>query len=135
MLYEVGRILRKSNSIRPFFNGLAPTLARDVAFGGCYTFMRLQLQYWFDLEHKQQWVGNFCAAALATVISGPFNYVRNIQFSTKSSTTADGMLWILRDLGVAIIQQKGALAKLRFLQQRLRIGWGTALRSLWNRKR
>jgi len=126
MVYEVGRMLRKSQSIRPFFNGLGPTLARDMAFGSCYTVMRLELQYWFDLDHKQQWVGNFCAAALATVISGPFNYVRNVQFATKSSEKADGILGILRDLGVSTSQQEGTLGKLKFLQHRLRIGWGTA---------
>jgi len=128
MAYEVTRMLRQSQmSLRPFFNGLAPTLARDVAFGGCYTVVRLQLQSWFELEHNQQWMGNFCAAALATVVSGPFNYVRNVQFATKSSETADGILRVLRDLGEATrTHEGGTWAQLRFLQHRLRIGWGTA---------
>ena len=125
-VHEAARMLRRSQSVRPFFNGLGPTLARDVAFGGVYTYARLQLPFWFDFQ-QQQWVGNFFAAALATVISGPFNYVRNVQFATRSSETADGMVRILRDLAVSVRQvDGGTLEKLHFLQQRLRIGWGTA---------
>ena len=129
--YEVTRMLRQSqSSLRPFFNGLAPTLARDVAFGGCYTFLRLQLQCWWNLEShntSKKWLSNVCAAALATVVSGPFNYVRNVQFATKSHETADGMMRILSHLlSETHAQGPDAWARLRFLQQRLRIGWGTA---------
>ena len=129
--YEVTRMLRQSqSSLRPFFNGLAPTLARDVAFGGCYTFLRLQLQCLWNLEShntSKKWLSNVCAAALATVVSGPFNYVRNVQFATKSHETADGMWQILSHLlNETRAQGPDAYARLRFLQQRLRIGWGTA---------
>jgi hypothetical protein len=127
MWHEImGMFQKSSGSIRPFFNGLAPTLARDVVFGGTYTWLRLQLSFTFELEPHQEWRGNFVAAGLATIVSGPFNYVRTIQFATRSHEKADRMVYILRDLAQATARQDGLLAALRFLQARLRIGWGTA---------
>jgi hypothetical protein len=126
MWHEITGMVRKSGSIRPFFNGIAPTLARDVVFGGTYTWLRLQLAFWLELEPHQEWTSNLVAAGLATIVSGPFNYVRTIQFSTRSHEKAEHMMYILRDLAQTTARQDGVLAALRFLQARLRIGWGTA---------
>ena len=133
--YEVAHMLRQT-SWRPFFNGLVPTLARDVVFGGCYTYLRLQLQFgWWNSEaqihansnsNSRKWFANMAAAALATVVSGPFNYVRNVQFATPSHQTADGMGHVLHQLVRETRAQGPTLRQLQFLQQRLRIGWGTA---------
>ena len=122
------RMLRKSSEspMRPFFNGLLPTLYRDVVFGGCYTWLRLQIQYWFDLQPNQQWMGNLVAAALGTVASGPFNYVRNVQYATSSRIKADGTAQVLRNLARETSAQPTVLLRCSFLQSRLRIGWGTA---------
>lgn len=125
MLHEVVGMLRKAGSIRPFFNGLSPTVSRDVVFGGTYTCLRLQIPVWCGMSANQQWMGNFVAAAMATVISGPFNYVRNVQFATRSHETADSTVTILRDLVSQTLTHRGVLARLHFLQNRLRIGWGT----------
>ena len=47
--------------------------------------MRFHVQRVGPLE---QWQANILAAAFATVISGPFNYVRNIQYGTRSQERA-----------------------------------------------
>jgi Mitochondrial carrier protein len=129
VLHEVVGMLRKSGSLRPFYNGLLPTVMRDVVFGGTYTWLRLQIKVWFDLSAKEQWIGNFVAAGLATVLSGPFNYVRTIQFATRSQEKAATTLAILGDLTRQTTEVRNGssiLASLRFLQNKLRVGWGTA---------
>lgn len=126
MLSEVFGMLQKAGSLRPFYNGLQPTVTRDVVFGGTYTWLRLQIQVWWALSPNQHWVGNFVAAGLATVMSGPFNYVRTIQFATRSHETAASTVFILRDLAQQTAAQHSSIEKLRFFQNKLRIGWGTA---------
>jgi Mitochondrial carrier protein len=129
VLHEVVGMLRKSGSLRPFYNGLLPTVMRDVVFGGTYTWLRLQIKVWFDLSATEQWMGNFVAAGLATVLSGPFNYVRTIQFATRSQEKAASTLSILGDLTkqtMDVRNESSTLASLRFLQNKLRVGWGTA---------
>lgn len=126
MLHETVGMLRNSGSLRPFFNGMSPTVARDVVFGGTYTWLRLQIHDWFNLSHGQQWMGNFVAAAMATVMSRPFTYVRTLQFATQSHEKAASTVHILRDLTQQTVAQEGGiLERLRFLQNKLRIGWGT----------
>jgi len=121
MWAEASRMLRKAG-LRPFWNGLLPTLYRDVVFGGCYTYLRFRIQ---DLGHFEQWQANCLAAALATIASGPFNYVRNIQYGTKSQDRALSTWFILKDLWWEAAQQDTLSRRLHFLSTRLRIGWGT----------
>lgn len=125
MWTEAFGMLHKSGSIRPFLNGMIPTLYRDVVFGGCYTWLRLLIQSGLDLEPNQQWMGNMIAAAFATVLSGPFNYVRNIQYATSSREVADSTFKILSDLMQETRAQSTIAERWDYLQHRLRIGWGT----------
>ena len=115
----------RKGGLRPFCNGLIPTLSRDFMFGGTYTFLRLELQYRFQLEPQQQWLANMVAASIATVLSGPFNLARNVQYATKSRKIADGVIPILQDLVKETLEQPTALKKYKYLQTRLRIGAGT----------
>ena len=109
-----------------FYKGLASTLLRDVTFGGCYTFIRLQAQWAYNLPPEHQWMANLFAAALATIVSGPFNLVRNVQYSTKSSEIAPTTYHVLKELMIETRQKEGTPQRLKYLTQRLRIGWGTA---------
>lgn len=113
-------------SIRPFLNGIKPTLYRDVVFGGCYTWLRLQIQVWYDLPPQSQWQANVLAASLATIVSGPFNYARNVQYATSSSQQASSTWSTLRDLMNQARQRPNFMQRILFLTNRLRIGWGTA---------
>lgn len=126
MIRTASGMIRKAGSLRPFFNGLAPTVYRDVVFGGCYTWLRLQIQWWLDLQPNEQYIGNFVAAGLATVASGPFNYARNIQYATSSRDRAQNTVQILQELMEQVAKEKTAIQKWSLLQNRLRIGWGTA---------
>ena len=145
MRHEAMTMLHKSSgSLRPFWNGLQPTVYRDVVFGGCYTWLRLQIPYWYDtyyleesavftttttettnLLEDRQWLGNFVAAGLATILSGPFNYARNVQYSTSSRIRADGTFQVLKALVDETIRTPSALERWKLVTSKLRIGWGT----------
>lgn len=115
----------QQGGIRPFGNGLYPTLCRDVVFGGSYTFLRLELQY-YGLPSEYQWAGNMLAAALATVMSGPLNLARNVQYSTESTHTRPTIRQVLWQLHFELTLQPTIVSKWHHLQSRLRLGWGTA---------
>lgn len=121
MLTEVITMWREAG-IRPFFNGLFPTLLRDVVFGGCYTYLR----HARDIPPEHQWVGNMAAAAVATIASGPFNFARNIQYGTRSKRVAPTIPQVLKKLVVKTASHDTIYRSWRYASARLRIGWGTA---------
>ena len=125
MVQEAMNMLQQGG-IGVLYKGLASTLLRDVTFGGCYTFMRLQAQWVYDLPPEYQWMANLFAAALATIVSGPFNLVRNVQYSTKSSEISPTSYEVISELMNETRQIESTPQQLRYLSQRLRIGWGTA---------
>ena len=119
--------MHNKGGLRPLFiNGLAATILRDLTFGGCYTFLRLELHYKINyITDENQWIANVIAASVATIISGPFNLVRNIQYSTKSRHVADSVVVVLQDFNTEISERQSILGKLKHIQNRLRLGWGT----------
>lgn len=123
MWVEAAEMFRKGG-LRPFFNGLRPTLFRDIAFGGCYTFLRYTING-SSPEHNQ-WIGNMLAAGVATVVSGPFNLARNEQYATRSKKLAPTIPQVFKTLTENVAAQHTLSGKLHVLQHRLRIGWGTA---------
>lgn len=125
MMEEARSMLQKGGS-GVFYKGLASTLMRDVTFGGLYTFTRLQIQWSCSLPRENQWMANLFAAALATIVSGPFNLARNVQYFSKSSQTAPTTYEVLVELAHETRDLQSYRQKLLHLQKRLRIGWGTA---------
>lgn len=117
--------------VSPFFHGFVPTILRDVVFGGTYTFIRFQLNR-FQLKDSEysggeqaQWASNMGAAALATVISGPFNLARNVQFATGSTEARPTISEVIMNLFSKASEKESMLDRLKYLQNRLRVGWGT----------
>jgi hypothetical protein len=125
MVKESMEMLRKGG-IRPFCNGLVPTVIRDLVFGGTYTFLRFELQYRLQLSSEYQWASNFMAAALATVVSGPFNLARNVQFATKSRHIAYTVKEVLTHFAQETSKRPTFYERSVYVQHRLRLGWGTA---------
>ena len=114
----------QQGGMRPFVNGFAPTILRDVAFGGVYTFLRLEAQYQ-GLPSEYQWTGNMVSAAIAAVVSGPFNLARNEQYATRSGAKAPTIAKVLLALLQEVKQLPTIYEKWHLLQSRLRIGYGT----------
>lgn len=125
MLTEAMSMMQKGGHV-VFLKGMQSTLLRDITFGGCYTFFRLQLQYEYHVPPEHQWIANLCAAAMATIVSGPFNLARNVQYATKSEHVAPTTIQVFQQLKLEIQQYSTIQQKLLHLQNRLRIGWGTA---------
>jgi hypothetical protein len=123
---EAADMLKKGGA-RPFVNGLIPTVLRDLVFGGCYTFIRFEFQYHFQLSNSDyQWAANFVAAAMATIVSGPFNLARNVQYATRSRHVADPVKDVFFNFCKEVLERPTGFEKCKHIQNRLRIGWGTA---------
>lgn len=129
-------VLRMYNKggVGPFFKGIRMTAARDVVFGCSYEVIRGLGR---DYVTRKKWTENdsssplffwadMTAAGFATVFSGPFNYVRSMQFASRSEHPQPSMKASLGLLWKEIANEPTALAKIHRLQHTLRIGWGTA---------
>lgn len=126
MMQEAMRMYKRGG-LRPFTYGLKPTIMRDVVFGGTYTLLRLQLTQRNKYSSEHQWFANICAAALATLASGPLNLVRNVQYATPSSEThVPTIKEVMLTLRTEVSQLPSWQGKVLHVQERLRIGWGTA---------
>lgn len=125
-----------SNPQTLLVRGLGATIVRDVVFGGVYTAVRKRLAA--EQDPTTILLANCTAAALATVASGPWNYVRNVQYATlvttPSSTTNNNnnsrnhrstyaILWRLVQQA---LEQPTMGRRILYVAARLRIGWGTA---------
>lgn len=123
-LVSEARDMFRRGGLRPFCNGMLPTVLRDVIFGGTYTLLRTRTNEF--LPPEMHWVGNMGAAGVATIISGPLNLARNMQYAAKPSEVGQSITEVLIVLRNEIVAEKGTLNKISHVQQRLRIGWGTA---------
>ncbi|KAG5177864.1 hypothetical protein JKP88DRAFT_169648 [Tribonema minus] len=118
----------------PFIRGVTATVTRDAVFGGTFALLRYGLPGVMGYRTEQQggprnrfW-SDLVAAAAATALSSPFNYVRNIKYGSPAATPIASDAATLRDLlreAAAALRRGGALDALSLLQQRLRLGWGT----------
>jgi len=133
--WQAARHMHRDGGFSPFFKGVAVTGGRDMIFGVVYetsrSFLFQKLVQWNSKDNRRSrsdiyFVSNMIAASFATASSGPLNYVRVIIYSTPPSEKPPGMIKALADLGHSTKMQPGFKNKISFLQQRLRIGWGTA---------
>lgn len=116
------RTIVQKGGVSIIFKGMNATIARDCVFGCIYEVTRHWLQSWTP-NQKSMLLSNMVSAACATVVSGPFNYARNIKYGTSSALKPPPTLQIIKSL---IVEASQTDAPLRFLQRRLQIGWGTA---------
>ncbi len=104
-------------------SGMVSTVLRDATFGICYEVGRDRLRTHSD-HLAWQMASAGAAAAVATVFSSPFNYVRSIQYAHL--TDEQPRRRIVMQLGRLWANAQKEPSPLRYLGQRLRIGWGTA---------
>ena len=117
--------------IRPFLKGAQVTIKRDIVFSGAYEMLRSTLRNNLPKTMQQyvstylNFVCNTVAAGLATVVSGPLNYARAMQYATlpdeKPPTIRESLNNVWRE---SKVEAKHPLAKIGFFQQRFMIGWG-----------
>ncbi len=124
----------RRGGVRCFFVGTGATISRDLIFGGFFALCRheqLLLIRHKDGEEKQPsktraFVVNAIAATTATILSSPWNYVRVVHYATPPDEKPKGSVQVLKELKQAILAQPGWGNQLGYLQNRLRLGWGTA---------
>jgi len=114
-----------------FTRGMKATMARDMVFGMVYSSLRRytsskQQQAPTAWRRSREFAVNAASAAVATVVSGPFNYVRNVQFAKFGvDERPPSIPEALRYFARAAREREGVVARARYVQTRLMIGWGT----------
>lgn len=122
----------RRGGVAAFFTGFQATVCRDMTFGAVFALLRREVRKaLFDNPNCETPTGCFIADAIAAgsaaVVSGPFNYARNRQFSHHSTdnltvpSISDSLRWFLTHLR----ERRTLYLKIRYAQTRLMIGWGT----------
>lgn len=113
--------------------GTTATVHRDLVFGGVFALLRHQILPRFfphslkkRSKNETNFTSNLIAGGMATILSSPLNYVRNIHYATSPTMSPQTALQILRELWKESLKESNPFHTFRFLQHRLRIGWGTA---------
>lgn len=109
-----------------YFRGINATLARDMVWGGTFAMVNFSLTPPTGeqgVQRKYSVYGSLVAGVTATVLSSPFNFVRNIHFATHPRQPVRPALEILSRLKRHAFESE---APFRYLQMRLCLGWGTA---------
>jgi len=133
----VARTMHREAGLRIFLTGTMATLYRDLLFGGVYGYLRYALcaRGGSDtadpgvppapISSSQRYVINMFSAAIATFLSSPMNYVRNMQYASPSDRRP-GAVKLLAELWARTREHGSLTDAASFLQRRLRLGWGTA---------
>ena len=77
-------------------------------------------------EPKNTFLTDLISGLIATTLSSPLNYVRNIHYSLPPDIKPDSTMKVLSELWVKAMEEKTIISKLSHIQSRLRLGWGTA---------
>lgn len=127
-MYRRGGFLR-------FFVGSGATVSRDLLFGGVFAYFRhhfhsihcINTGSQFDFSTKTlEFLVNMLSASIATILSSPLNYIRNIHYATPPDSAPQTARTIINDLIASASREPTALEQFLYVQSRLRIGWGTA---------
>lgn len=127
---QASRDIYQRGGLKAFFKGVRATVARDAIFGVAYEVVRgtLKSEFHIHADSNDHWsTANFLcdatAAAVGTVVSGPFNYVRNVVYATPPDVRPPSNIQALRGLWQETMAHRHPG---QFLHDRLRLGWGTA---------
>jgi len=149
--WAAAKQMYKKGGYPVFFKGIVVTGLRDMTFGCVYEVMRVILRPHFEKMVKQRtqlikakstiegknatnhlfpislyFIANMISASIATVVSGPFNYARSMQYACKADEVTPSIMNVLKTLWQECHQQGSVWRGMSHLQQRLRVGWGTA---------
>lgn len=75
---------------------------------------------------KQTFLTDLISGLIATTLSSPLNYVRNIHYSLPPDVKPASTITVLGELWIRASEEQTSIGKLSHLQSRLRLGWGTA---------
>lgn len=116
----------RKGGYQPFVKGVGITGSRDAIFGIVYEVTRHFLQE--HLGHLPLFspvVCNMLGGAFGTILSGPFNYARNLTYHTPPTRQPPRMTKSIKRLFSKALKQPNLWKGLEYLQIRLKIGWGS----------
>eukprot|EP00607_Mallomonas_marina_P001902 CAMPEP_0182425332 /NCGR_PEP_ID=MMETSP1167-20130531/11732_1 /TAXON_ID=2988 /ORGANISM="Mallomonas Sp, Strain CCMP3275" /LENGTH=307 /DNA_ID=CAMNT_0024605937 /DNA_START=77 /DNA_END=1000 /DNA_ORIENTATION=+ len=126
--FTTAKDMYKRGGIKSFFLGTSATVSRDFIFGGVFALLRHEFRY--KAREEKIKINHFfldvAAGCCATLASSPVNYVRNIKYAFPAGHEHDKATKILRDLWTVAMSHPTWFGKIHYLQERLKIGWGTA---------
>eukprot|EP01041_Mallomonas_annulata_P003939 gene3939-7874_t len=125
--YSTAAYMFKKGGLKTFFFGTSATVSRDLIFGGVFAFLRHEFRFLCaeaDI-HINSFFLDVTAGCLATIASSPLNYVRNINYSTPPDQPHITTIKVLTDLFKAADMYDSVWNRMKFIQERLKIGWGT----------
>jgi hypothetical protein len=123
----------REGGIHPFVKGVMVTIARETVWGGAFALIKFSATKALttptdstSARRAKAFVASLIGGSVATVLSSPLNYARNMKYGTPASERPKSTPAILRELWKQTKEKKGTAARIYFLQNELRIGWGTA---------
>jgi Mitochondrial carrier protein len=75
---------------------------------------------------QQTFLTDLLSGLIATTLSSPLNYVRNIHYSLPPDVKPASTFTVLGELWMKASEEQTSLGRLSHIQSRLRLGWGTA---------
>jgi len=124
---ESWRNIHRNAGVLGFSRGCSSALLRDMIFGATFSGLRNQRKLSND-EKLTRLSVNALSCFVATTLSSPLNYSRNVQYATSSNKECPSILVILKDLRAKVYseQKTSIIKRLQSFQSHLRLGWGTA---------
>lgn len=108
-----------------FSRGCYAALLRDMIFGASFSGLRNQNMPPND-ETVARFLVNAMSCLVATCLSSPMNYSRNMQYAFSTEKECPSILTILQNLKTKVYLEQLTFGKrLQSLQRHLRLGWGT----------
>ena len=104
-----------AGGLRPFFKGIGATAVRDVFFGVTYELLRNDFYVVTRRpisgmkEAGKRATADLLAACAATLVSSPFNYVRNIKYATMPTLRPKTSYQILKELYFSSVRSEAPL--------------------------
>jgi hypothetical protein len=130
-LLRQARRMYRDRGIKIFLRGTTATAARDGVFGGCFAIRRCLTEEQ-DTDGITSFAISVGCAVIGTVVSSPFNYIRNMAYAAETNTPLESLaakqtFWrhVLDGLAKEARDQSTFVKRLKHLGQRLRLGWGT----------
>eukprot|EP00606_Chrysophyceae_sp_TOSAG23-5_P001164 GSChrysophyteH2.ASY1.ANO1.731.1 assembled CDS len=120
---DAGKEMYLKGGLRIYYVGAAATICRDLVFGGVYGVLRHEVPMILD---NLAGTSSRRHTMIATVLSSPWNYIRNIHYATPYGQDPEKPLSIMRGLWKDACKEKTLFGRLVHLQTNLRVGWGTA---------
>mmetsp|Transcript_4360 Transcript_4360/g.6419 ORF Transcript_4360/g.6419 Transcript_4360/m.6419 type:complete len:292 (+) Transcript_4360:76-951(+) len=121
----------RKGGIYPFVRGMTSTVLRDMVFGSIYSTSK----FWFSLKLQEQHLSGMehqiinasiplFSGLLATIVSAPFNYSRNVMYAIPPGQPIPSAMTIYKDLWLESKDQP--YSRVRYISSRLRLGWASS---------